>query len=73
MRHHRARPGQIVQMSNGCICCTIPRGDLHAALCPAAGGEKSAEAAGLRPRIIETTGLAGPGIVARTQLTWTTE
>ena len=55
---------QIVEMNNGCICCTV-RGDLIVALTQLA--EK--RAAGLIQFdrvVIETTGLANPGPVAQT-------
>ena len=57
-------PDQIVEMNNGCICCTV-RGDLVRIL-----GELHARRA-VRPEafsrvIIETTGLADPAPVAQT-------
>jgi G3E family GTPase len=55
---------QIVQMSNGCICCTI-RGDLVRALSDLAARKRSGEIAFDRI-VIETTGLANPGPVAQT-------
>jgi G3E family GTPase len=55
---------QIVQMSNGCICCTI-RGDLVNALTDLAARRKSGEFKFDRV-VIETTGLANPGPVAQT-------
>ncbi|PMS37688.1 G3E family GTPase [Trinickia symbiotica] len=55
---------QIVQMSNGCICCTI-RGDLVRALGDLAEKKRSGELAFDRV-VIETTGLANPGPVAQT-------
>jgi G3E family GTPase len=55
---------QIVEMNNGCICCTV-RGDLIRIL-----GElkqrRDSGAAGFERVIIETTGLADPGPVAQT-------
>ncbi len=55
---------QIIQMSNGCICCTI-RGDLSRVLIDLAtrkqGGEMDFDRV-----VIETTGLANPGPVAQT-------
>jgi G3E family GTPase len=55
---------QIVEMNNGCICCTV-RGDLIEALNRLA--EQRAAGALLFDRIvIETTGLANPGPVAQT-------
>ena len=55
---------QIVQMSNGCICCTI-RGDLARALGDLAERKRRGEIAFDRV-VIETTGLANPGPVAQT-------
>ncbi|PTB21494.1 cobalamin biosynthesis protein CobW [Trinickia symbiotica] len=55
---------QIVQMSNGCICCTI-RGDLVRALGDLAERKRSGQLAFDRV-VIETTGLANPGPVAQT-------
>ena len=55
---------QIVQMSNGCICCTI-RGDLARALGDLAARKRAGEIAFDRV-VIETTGLANPGPVAQT-------
>lgn len=55
---------QIVQMSNGCICCTI-RGDLARALSDLASRKRAGEIAFDRV-VIETTGLANPGPVAQT-------
>lgn len=55
---------QIVQMSNGCICCTI-RGDLARALGDLAARKRSGEIKFDRV-VIETTGLANPGPVAQT-------
>lgn len=55
---------QIVEMNNGCICCTV-RGDLINALTRLA---RQREAGELRfdHVVIETTGLANPGPVAQT-------
>ena len=55
---------QIVQMSNGCICCTI-RGDLVNALNDLAE-RRAAKAISFDRVVIETTGLANPGPVAQT-------
>lgn len=55
---------QIVQMSNGCICCTI-REDLRATLSDLAARKRKGELDFERV-IIETTGLADPGPVAQT-------
>ena len=55
---------QIVEMNNGCICCTI-RGDLVVALTNLARKRDAGEIAFDRV-IIETTGLANPGPVAQT-------
>ncbi len=55
---------QIVEMNNGCICCTV-RGDLIVALTTLA---KKREEGSLQfdHVVIETTGLANPGPVAQT-------
>ncbi|WP_341313658.1 GTP-binding protein [Paraburkholderia sp. IMGN_8] len=55
---------QIIQMSNGCICCTI-RGDLSRVLGDLAAKKQSGELDFDRV-VIETTGLANPGPVAQT-------
>ena len=55
---------QIVQMSNGCICCTI-REDLRATLTDLAEKKRKGELDFDRI-VIETTGLADPGPVAQT-------
>jgi G3E family GTPase len=55
---------QIVQMSNGCICCTI-RGDLVRALGDLAAQHKEGKL-DFERIVIETTGLANPGPVAQT-------
>jgi G3E family GTPase len=55
---------QIIQMSNGCICCTI-REDLRATLQSLAAKKRKGELKFERV-IIETTGLADPGPVAQT-------
>src|SRR5580698_1046431 len=55
---------QIIQMSNGCICCTI-RGDLSRVLGDLAAKKQSGELDFDRV-VIETTGLADPGPVAQT-------
>ena len=55
---------QIVQMSNGCICCTI-REDLRATLTDLAEKKRKGELDFDRV-VIETTGLADPGPVAQT-------
>ncbi len=55
---------QIVEMSNGCVCCTV-RGDLIVALGQLA--QKRRDGALQFDRVvIETTGLANPGPVAQT-------
>jgi G3E family GTPase len=54
----------IVQMSNGCICCTI-REDLRATLTDLAEKKRSG-ALDFERVIIETTGVADPGPVAQT-------
>lgn len=55
---------QIIEMSNGCICCTV-RGDLVEALASLAQKREAGELAFDRV-VIETTGLADPGPVAQT-------
>jgi G3E family GTPase len=55
---------QIVEMNNGCICCTV-RGDLIVALANLAQKRDAGEIAFDRV-VIETTGLANPGPVAQT-------
>ena len=55
---------QIIQMSNGCICCTI-REDLRATLQDLAEKKRKGELDFERV-VIETTGLADPGPVAQT-------
>jgi len=54
----------IIQMSNGCICCTI-RDDLRATLQDLATKKRKGELVFDRV-VIETTGLADPGPVAQT-------
>jgi G3E family GTPase len=54
----------IIQMSNGCICCTI-RDDLRATLADLAQKKRKGELDFERV-VIETTGLADPGPVAQT-------
>ncbi|MBS3997729.1 MAG: GTP-binding protein [Hydrogenophaga sp.] len=54
----------IIQMSNGCICCTI-RDDLRATLQDLAEKKRKGELTFDRV-VIETTGLADPGPVAQT-------
>jgi G3E family GTPase len=55
---------QIIQMSNGCVCCTI-REDLRTALALLAEKRRKGELQFDRV-VIETTGLADPGPVAQT-------
>jgi G3E family GTPase len=55
---------QIVEMNNGCICCTV-RGDLIVALNKLAQKREAGELQFDRI-VIETTGLANPGPVAQT-------
>jgi len=57
-------PEQIIQMSNGCICCTI-REDLRSTLSELAEKKRRGELDFERV-VIETTGLADPGPVAQT-------
>ncbi len=58
------RREQIVEMSNGCICCTV-RGDLIVALGTLAQKRDAGEL-DFDHVVIETTGLANPGPVAQT-------
>jgi G3E family GTPase len=58
------REEQIVEMNNGCICCTV-RGDLVRILSDLKERRESGETRFERV-IIETTGLAAPGPVAQT-------
>jgi G3E family GTPase len=55
---------QIVEMNNGCICCTV-RGDLIVALSGLAQRRNAGEL-DFDHVVIETTGLANPGPVAQT-------
>ena len=55
---------QIIQMSNGCVCCTI-REDLRTTLSDLAAKRRKGELNFDRV-VIETTGLADPGPVAQT-------
>ena len=55
---------QIVQMNNGCVCCTI-RGDLSRVLTDLRHRREKGEIAFDRV-LIETTGVANPGPVAQT-------
>jgi G3E family GTPase len=55
---------QIIQMSNGCVCCTI-REDLRSTLAELAEKRRKGELDFERV-VIETTGLADPGPVAQT-------
>ncbi|MEQ1518727.1 MAG: GTP-binding protein, partial [Usitatibacteraceae bacterium] len=55
---------QIVEMNNGCICCTV-RGDLVRILGELAEKKKTGKLKFNRV-IIETTGMADPGPVAQT-------
>jgi G3E family GTPase len=55
---------QIVEMNNGCICCTV-RGDLIVALGSLAQKRRAGEL-DFDHVVIETTGLANPGPVAQT-------
>ncbi|HOB67275.1 GTP-binding protein [Ottowia sp.] len=58
------RDEQIIQMSNGCICCSI-REDLRATLSDLAAKKRKGELDFERV-VIETTGVADPGPVAQT-------
>jgi G3E family GTPase len=55
---------QIIQMNNGCVCCTI-REDLRSTLADLAEKRRKGELVFDRV-VIETTGLADPGPVAQT-------
>ena len=55
---------QIIQMNNGCVCCTI-REDLRTTLADLAAKKRAGELDFDRV-VIETTGLADPGPVAQT-------
>ena len=55
---------QIIQLNNGCVCCTI-REDLRSTLSELAEKKRKGELAFDRV-VIETTGLADPGPVAQT-------
>ncbi len=55
---------QIIQMNNGCVCCTI-REDLRSTLADLADKRRKGEIQFDRV-VIETTGLADPGPVAQT-------
>jgi G3E family GTPase len=55
---------QIIQLNNGCVCCTI-REDLRTTLADLAAKRRNGEIAFDRV-VIETTGLADPGPVAQT-------
>jgi G3E family GTPase len=58
------REEQVIQMSNGCVCCTI-REDLRSTLSDLAEKRRKGELQFDRV-VIETTGLADPGPVAQT-------
>jgi G3E family GTPase len=55
---------QVIQMNNGCVCCTI-REDLRSTLADLAARKRKGELDFERV-VIETTGLADPGPVAQT-------
>ncbi len=55
---------QVIQMNNGCVCCTI-REDLRSTLSDLAARRRKGELQFERV-VIETTGLADPGPVAQT-------
>ena len=61
---HRDTNEHIIEMNNGCICCTV-RGDLIVALTHLANRRMAGEIE-FDHLIIETTGLANPGPVAQT-------
>lgn len=54
-----SRDEQVIQLSNGCLCCSV-RGDLLSSL------EALLEKGGFDALIIETTGLANPAPIAQT-------
>jgi G3E family GTPase len=56
---------QIIQMSNGCVCCTI-REDLRTTLSELAAKKRRKGELDFERVIIETTGVADPGPVAQT-------
>ncbi|OWT59276.1 CobW family GTP-binding protein [Candidimonas nitroreducens] len=58
------REEQIVELSNGCVCCTI-RGDLMRALLDLRA-KREAGALSFERVVIETTGMANPGPVCQT-------
>jgi len=58
------RDEQIVEMNNGCICCTV-RGDLIRILADLRARREGGEI-GFERVVIETTGMADPGPVAQT-------
>ena len=60
----QATEEQIVEMNNGCICCSV-RGDLIVALAKLIA-QKDAGQIDFDHVVIETTGLANPGPVAQT-------
>lgn len=60
------RQETIVQLSNGCVCCTV-RGDLANALADLAARREAGTIA-FDQVLIETTGLADPGPIVRTFL-----
>ena len=55
---------QIVEMNNGCLCCTV-RGDLARILVELRDKREAGQARFERV-IVETTGIANPGPVAQT-------
>ncbi len=61
---HRDSNEHIIEMNNGCICCTV-RGDLIVALTSLANKRAAGEIS-FDHVVIETTGLANPGPVAQT-------
>lgn len=60
------RAETIVQLTNGCVCCTV-RGDLANALAELAN-QREAGTISFDQVLIETTGVADPGPIARTFL-----
>ena len=56
---------QIVEMTSGCLCCTI-RGDIRETLLALYGRRDKGEISAFRRLIVESTGLADPAPVIQT-------